>query len=79
VTLVDIVYPTLVLLLTKIIWFCNLSNLSVPDEGYSRNALCALNHKLPVEYGRWKNIPKELRICHLYNTEDLGVPLPIEM
>jgi hypothetical protein len=29
----------------KIIWLSNLSILSVPDEGYSRNALCAL--KLP--------------------------------
>ena len=26
-----------------IIWFSKLSNLSVPDEGYSRNASCALN------------------------------------
>jgi hypothetical protein len=30
------------------------------------------NHKLPVEYGRWKNIPRELRICNLCNTADLG-------
>ena len=29
--------------LFKIIWFFNLSILSEPDEGYSRNALCALN------------------------------------
>ena len=28
-----------------IIWLSNLSILSVPDEGYSRNALCALNLK----------------------------------
>ena len=27
----------------KIIWFSNLSTLSVPDEGYSRNGWCALN------------------------------------
>ena len=27
----------------KIIWLSNLSNLSVPDEGFARNALCALN------------------------------------
>jgi hypothetical protein len=27
----------------KIIWLSYLSILSVPDEGYSRNALCALN------------------------------------
>ena len=26
-----------------IIWLSNLSTLSVPDEGYSRNASCALN------------------------------------
>ena len=30
------------------------------------------NHKLPVEYGRWKNIPRELGICNLCNTADLG-------
>jgi hypothetical protein len=30
------------------------------------------NHKLPIEYGRWNNIPRELRICNLYNTADLG-------
>jgi hypothetical protein len=35
----------LVLLLPKrlITWLSNLSILSVPDEGYSRNACCALN------------------------------------
>jgi hypothetical protein len=35
----------LVLLLPKlsIIWLSNLSMLSVHDEGYSRNASCALN------------------------------------
>jgi len=27
----------------QIIWLSNLSNLSVPDEGYSRNKSCALN------------------------------------
>ena len=30
------------------------------------------NHKVPVEYGRWKNIPRELGICNLCNTADLG-------
>jgi hypothetical protein len=30
-------------LLLPIIWLSGLSILSVPDEGYSRNALCALN------------------------------------
>ena len=30
------------------------------------------NDKLPVEYGRWKNIPRELRICNLCNIADLG-------
>jgi hypothetical protein len=29
------------------------------------------NHKLPIEYGRWNNIPRELRICNLCNTADL--------
>jgi hypothetical protein len=27
----------------KLFWLCNLSILSVPDEGYSRNASCTLN------------------------------------
>ena len=27
----------------KLIWLCNLSILSVPDEGYSGNVSCALN------------------------------------
>ena len=30
------------------------------------------NHTLPVEYGWWNNIHKDLRICHLCNTQDLG-------
>ena len=30
------------------------------------------NHKLPIEYGRWNNIPREFRICNLCNTADLG-------
>jgi hypothetical protein len=30
------------------------------------------NHKLPVEYGRWNNIHRELGICNLCNTADLG-------
>jgi hypothetical protein len=30
------------------------------------------NHKVSIEYGRWNNIPRELRICNLCNTADLG-------
>ena len=30
------------------------------------------NHKLPVEQGRWKNVSRELIICNLCNTADLG-------
>jgi hypothetical protein len=30
------------------------------------------NHKLHFEYGRWNNIPRELRICNLCSTADLG-------
>jgi len=30
------------ILFLSVIWYCNLSNLSVPDEGYSRNASCTL-------------------------------------
>ena len=36
-------YVDLLLLKRKISWFSILSILSVPDEGYSRNASCALN------------------------------------
>jgi hypothetical protein len=32
-----------IFVVTSFIWFSNLSILSVPDEGYSRNASCALN------------------------------------
>ena len=27
------------------------------------------NHRLPFEIGRWRRIPRELRICHLCNKE----------
>ena len=27
------------------------------------------NHKLPIETGRWSNIPRNQRICHLCETE----------
>ena len=27
------------------------------------------NHKLPVEHGRWNNIPRELKIFNLCNTD----------
>ena len=30
------------------------------------------NHKIPIEYGRWNNIHRKLRICNLCNTADLG-------
>jgi hypothetical protein len=48
ITLATFVYHVYVLLLhapkdVKNIWFYNLSSLSIPDEGYSRHALCALN------------------------------------
>jgi hypothetical protein len=47
VTVADIGDPIYALLLARktfnIIWLFNFSILSVPDEGYSRNALCALN------------------------------------
>jgi len=48
VTLADFGYPVfrhfgfLARKLFKIIWFANLSTLGVSDEGYSRNASCAL-------------------------------------
>lgn len=31
-----------------------------------------MNHKLPIEKGRFHNIPREQRICHLCNTNSLG-------
>jgi hypothetical protein len=34
-------------------WLSNLSILSVPDEGYSRNALCALNLMSTFYYYHW--------------------------
>ena len=47
-TLAAFVYPVFVLWFywsqnLKIIWLSNLSILSLPDEGYSRNASCAPN------------------------------------
>ena len=38
---------------SKIIWLSNLSILSVSDEGYSRNALCALNLISTFYYYHW--------------------------
>ena len=31
-----------------------------------------INHKLPIESGRWKNIPRENRICTLCNVNAIG-------
>ena len=30
------------------------------------------NHKLPIEVGRWNNVPREDRVCRLCNCGDLG-------
>ena len=30
------------------------------------------NIKLPIEYGRWNNIPREDRVCTLCNTKEVG-------
>jgi hypothetical protein len=30
------------------------------------------NHKLPIEHGRWNNIPHENRKCNLCNLEEIG-------
>ena len=30
------------------------------------------NHKLPIEHGRWNNIPRENRKCNLCNLEEIG-------
>jgi hypothetical protein len=37
-------------------WLSNLSILSVPDEGYSRNALCTLNLMSTFYYYHWVDI-----------------------
>ena len=34
------------------------------------------NHKLPIETGRWSNIPRNQRICHLCETE-IGDEIPL--
>ena len=31
-----------------------------------------VNHKLPIESGRWKNIPRENRTCNLCNSNEIG-------
>jgi hypothetical protein len=31
-----------------------------------------VNHKLPIEYGRWNNIQRENWVCNLCNSQDLG-------
>ena len=31
-----------------------------------------VNHKLPIEYGRWNNIQRENRVYNLCNSQDLG-------
>jgi hypothetical protein len=30
------------------------------------------NHKLPIEHGRWNNIPRENRKCNSCNLEEIG-------
>lgn len=44
------------------------SELSYTNKTILSNFRCS-NHKLPVEVGRWKNIPRENRLCNLSNTE----------
>lgn len=46
------------------------SDLSDRNKTTLSNFRCS-NHKLPIEVGRWKNIPRENRLCELCNT-DLG-------
>ena len=31
-----------------------------------------LNHKLPIEYGRWHNITRNMRFCNLCNQNEIG-------
>jgi hypothetical protein len=72
-TIADCGYPLVVLLPNfEIIWLSNLSILSVPAEGYSSNALCALNlisifcttHQSHVHYTlSWESVP-----CYLFMT-----------
>ena len=44
----------------KVIWLYNLSTLSVPDEGYSRNASCALNCISILIYNIYNRLNKEI-------------------
>ena len=30
------------------------------------------NHRLPIEAGRWQNLPREDRLCPLYNENIIG-------
>ena len=46
-----------------IIWFSNLSTLSVPDEGYSRNVSCAIN--LIFTFSLVHHIIKSIRVSML--------------
>jgi len=35
-------------------------------------AFCCMNHKMPIEKGRFHNIERSLRVCILCNTNQLG-------
>ena len=43
---------------------------------FSADLVCVkfrtLNHRLPIEVGRWRNIIRENRICNLCNGRNLG-------
>jgi hypothetical protein len=30
------------------------------------------NHRLPIESGRWQNIPRQKRLCHLCDSREMG-------
>lgn len=46
------------------------SNISIKNRIILSKFRC-INHKLPIETGRWQNVPKENRICNLCHS-DLG-------
>ena len=61
-------------MITRPIWKCPCINLYVLDdkEKFLLVKFRTLNHRLPIEVGRWRNIIRENRICNLCNGRNLG-------
>ena len=50
---------------------CYLSKLDTRDIVTLSRFRCG-SHRLPIETGRWQNIPREERFCRLCNSRELG-------